>query len=89
MESHRRPKPHRGLERRGWLALSAQEAYRAFVDLAEQRVRTNLECLGDLARRRTLQDMASVQTRFMRQNLEMTVDAARKLADATDAESPR
>jgi hypothetical protein len=65
------------------LTISAQEAYKAWVDLTEQRLRTNLEGLGAMVRCRTLQEVASVQTRLMRENLEMTLNTGRAIANAS------
>lgn len=65
------------------LAISAQEASRQWLDLARESVRSNLEAFGEMTRCRSVQDVASVQTKLMRHNLELAVNTGRAIANAS------
>ncbi len=65
------------------LALLAQEAARAWLDLTRQTIKTNLEAAQELASCRSIQDAASIQTKLVRQNLESAVQAGQAISDAS------
>lgn len=62
------------------LARGAQEASRAWLDLIQQGVRTNLEALSDLTGCRSMQDVVALQSRVVRQNLQRAIDSGQTIA---------
>lgn len=58
----------------GELAKGALDASRAWFDLAQKRMRTNLEALGQLASCRSLQDVSTLQSNLLRDNLQQALE---------------
>lgn len=65
------------------LAKSAQDASRAWFDLTQRAMRTNLEALGKLANCRSLQDVAAVQSSLLRDNLQQAIEGGEMIARAS------
>jgi hypothetical protein len=68
------------------LAKGAQDASRAWLDLTQKTVRTNLEALGQLGGCRSMKELAGVQGHLMRETLQQAIESgevvARVSADA-------
>ena len=58
----------------GELAKGALDASRAWFDLAQKRVRTNLDAFGQLANCRSLQDVSALQGDLLRNNLQQALE---------------
>jgi phasin family protein len=54
---------------------------REWVELAQQRLQKNTERLARLAQCRNIQDLAAVQTEFVRENLQEMIDNNRRIAE--------
>ena len=68
------------------LAKGAQEASRAWFELTQKAVRTNLEALSQLAGVRTMPELIAVQSDLMRNNLEQVIQSGEEIARcSTDA----
>ncbi|MGF9761273.1 TIGR01841 family phasin [Microvirga sp. 0TCS3.31] len=65
------------------LARGFQDISREAFEMSQRRWQRNLECLNDLARCRSLQDLVAVQSSLIRDNLEQTVGNSRRLAELT------
>jgi hypothetical protein len=65
------------------LARGGQEASRAWFELAQQTVRTNLEALSQVASCRTVQDLVAVQTDLARNNLQRAIEGGQTMARAS------
>jgi len=65
------------------VAKGAQDVSREWFKLTQNRLRTNLEALGQLASCRTAQDVISVQSNLMRQTLEQVVQSGQSIAEAS------
>jgi hypothetical protein len=53
------------------------------VDRSQRRLRRNLDGLQTLARCRSMADFVEVQTAFLRENLEQTIENTRRIAELT------
>ncbi|CAN7250632.1 phasin family protein [Phenylobacterium sp. LjRoot225] len=79
------------------LAKGAQDASRAWFELTQKTVRTNLQAFGRLAGCRTLQDVAALQSNLLRDNLQLVIESSDIVArtqsdalkEATRAIQPR
>jgi len=68
------------------LAKGAQEASRAWFELTQKAMRTNLEALSQLAGVRTMPELVAVQSDLMRNNLEQAIQSGEEIARcSTDA----
>jgi hypothetical protein len=68
------------------LARGAQDASRAWFDLTQKTVRTNLEALSELAGCRSVQEVVALQSRVVRDNLGQAIESGEAIARAsTDA----
>jgi hypothetical protein len=65
------------------LAKSAQDASRAWLDLTQRAMRTNLEAISKLATCRTFQEVATLQSNLMRDNLQQAIESGEVLARAS------
>jgi hypothetical protein len=65
------------------LARGAQEASRAWLELVQQSVRSNLEAMSHLAACRSVPDLVAVQSHIMRDNLQRAIDSGRIAAQAS------
>lgn len=65
------------------LAKSAQDASRVWFDLTQRAMRTNLEALGRLASCRSFQEVATLQTNLMRDNLQQAIESSEVIARAS------
>ncbi|WP_162419662.1 phasin family protein [Microvirga brassicacearum] len=65
------------------LARAFQDISREAFEMSQRRCQRNLEGLNALARCRSLQDLAGVQSGLIRDNLEQTVGNSRRLAELT------
>ena len=65
------------------LSRVAQEASRAWLGVVKQTVRNNLEALGEMSRCRTAPDLVALQTRLLRDNLQLAVEAGQNVIDAS------
>ena len=63
------------------LAQGFQDLSREWASLAQDRFRRNLDGFNELWGCRTLQDLAAVQSRLLRENLELLVNNSRRLAE--------
>ena len=63
------------------LAQGFQDISRECVSLAQDRLQKNLDGLNALLRCRSLQDLIAVQSGLVRENLELTVDNSRQIAE--------
>ncbi len=63
------------------LAQGFQDLSREWASLAQDRFRRNLDGFNELWGCRTLQDLAAVQSRLMRENLELLVHNSRRLVE--------
>jgi len=68
------------------LAKGAQEASRAWFELTQKAVRTNLEALSQLAGVRTMPELMALQSDLMRNSLEQAIQSGEQIARcSTDA----
>jgi hypothetical protein len=68
------------------LAKGVQDASRAWFDLAQKTLRTNLEALSRFAGCRSVQEVANVQSTLLRDNLQQAIESGEVIARAhTDA----
>jgi len=68
------------------LAKGAQDASRAWFDLTQKTLRTNLEAMGRFAGCRSLQEVANVHSTLLRDNLQQVIESGEVIARAhTDA----
>jgi hypothetical protein len=65
------------------LAKSAQDASRVWFDLTQRAMRTNLEALGRLASCRSFQEVATLQTNLMRDNMQQAIESSEVIARAS------
>jgi len=63
------------------LTIAAQEASREWLNLARQAMEANLQTLRELGSCRSVQDVASVQSKLVRTNLEQAVQAGKAIAE--------
>jgi len=62
------------------LAKGAQDASRAWLDLTQKTVRTNLEAIGQLSACRTIQELAAVHSNLVRDNLQQAIESGDVIA---------
>lgn len=68
------------------LAKGAKDASQAWFELSQRAVRTNLEALGQLASCRTMQEVVTLQSNLLRDNLQQAIEGGEAIARAsTDA----
>lgn len=65
------------------LARGAQEASRAWLDLVQGGLRSNLEAAGEFTRCRSYPDLVALQSKVTRQNLERLIDQGQLIAQAS------
>jgi hypothetical protein len=64
------------------LAKGAQDASRAWLDLSQKTVRTNIEAMGKFAQARSIPELMAVQTNLVRDSLEQAVASGEEIARA-------
>jgi len=64
----------------GVLTRGVQDLSREWFSLTQERLQKNLDDFGALARCRSLPDVMAVQSNFMRDNLEQTIESTRRIA---------
>lgn len=62
------------------LAKGAQDASRAWFELTQRAMRTNLDALGQLAACRTVQEVVTVQSNLLRENLQQAIESGEVIA---------
>lgn len=62
------------------LAKGAQDASRAWFDLTQKTVRTNLEAFGQLSSCRSVQELAAVHSNLLRDNLQQAIESGDAIA---------
>lgn len=62
------------------LAKGAQDASRAWFELTQRAVRTNLEAFGQLASCRSMQEVMAVQSNLLRDNLQQAIESGEVIA---------
>lgn len=65
------------------LARGVQDVTRECVELSQKRLQTNIDGLHQLARCRSVADLVALQTALIRNNLDLTLDNSRRLAELT------
>ena len=65
------------------LAKGAQDASRAWFELTQKAVRTNLEALGQLAGCRSVQEVVTLQSNLLRDNLQQAIESGEVIAQAS------
>jgi hypothetical protein len=65
------------------LAKGAQDASRAWFDLTQRAVRTNLEAMGQLATCRSMQELLTLQSNLVRDNLQQAIESGEAIARAS------
>ena len=65
------------------LAKGAQDASRVWLELTQQAVRSNLEALGRLAACRSMQDVVTLQSNLLRDNLQQAIESGEAIARAS------
>ena len=63
------------------LVRGAQDVSREAFELSQKRLQTNLDCLNQLARCRSLADFVAAQSALLRENLEQSLNNSRRLAE--------
>ncbi len=64
------------------LAKGAQDASRAWFDLTQKAVRTNLEAMGQLASCRSMQELVTLQSNLVRDSLQQAIESGEAIARA-------
>jgi hypothetical protein len=62
------------------LAKGAQDAARAWFDLTQKTMRTNMEAMGQLASCRSMQEVVNVQSNLLRDNLQQAIESGEVMA---------
>lgn len=62
------------------LAKGAQDASRAWFELTQRTMRTNLEALGQFAACRSVQEVVAVQSNLLRDNLQQAIEGGEVIA---------
>ena len=65
------------------LAKGAQDASRAWFDLTQRAVRTNLEAMGQFASCRSMQELITLQSNLVRDNLQQAIESGEAIARAS------
>jgi hypothetical protein len=65
------------------LARGVQDVARECVELSQKRLQTNLDGVSQLARCRSVSDLVALQRALIRNNLDLTLDNSRRLAELT------
>ncbi len=65
------------------LAKGAQDASRAWFDLTQKAVRTNLEAMGQFAGCRSVQELMTLQSNLVRDNLQQAIESGELIARAS------
>jgi hypothetical protein len=65
------------------VARGVQDVARECVELSQKRLQTNLDGLNQLARCRSVSDLVAAQTALIRDNLDLTLNSSRRLAELT------
>lgn len=65
------------------LAKGAQDASRLWFDLTQKAVRTNLEAFGRFANCRSMQELMTLQSDLMRDNLQQAIEGGEAMARAS------
>jgi len=65
------------------LAKGAQDASRAWFDLTQKAVRTNINALGQLSGCRSVQELITVQSHLLRDNLQQAIEGGEIIARAS------
>ncbi|MDB5465669.1 MAG: hypothetical protein JWQ46_431 [Phenylobacterium sp.] len=65
------------------LARGAQDASRAWFELTQNAVRTNLETLSQVANCRSVQEVVTVQSNLLRNNLQQAMESGEAIARAS------
>ena len=65
------------------LAKGCQDASRAWFDLTQRAMKTNLEAFGRLASCRTFQELATLQSNLVRDNLQQAIEGGEVIARAS------
>jgi hypothetical protein len=65
------------------LAKGAQDASRAWFDLTQRAVRTNLEAMGQFASCRSVQELITLQSNLVRDNLQQAIESGEAIARAS------
>jgi hypothetical protein len=64
------------------LAKGAQDASRAWFDLTQKAVRTNLEAMGQFASVRSLQELVTLQSNLVRDGMQQAIESGEAIARA-------
>jgi hypothetical protein len=65
------------------LAKGAQDASRLWFDLTQRAVRTNLEAMGRFASCRSMQELMTLQSNLMRDNLQQAIESGEAMTRAS------
>ncbi|WP_052954528.1 phasin family protein [Microvirga vignae] len=65
------------------LARGLQDVSREVLERSQRHIRRNIEGLADLARCRSMSDLVEVQASLLRDNLELTMENSRRIAELT------
>jgi hypothetical protein len=65
------------------LAKGAQDASRAWFDLTQKAVRTNLEAMGQFAGCRSMQELVTLQSNLVRDSLQQVIESGEVVARAS------
>ena len=60
---------------------SLQDLSRELMTLAQEHIRRNLDALGIMSRCRSIPELFAFQSEFVRDNLELTLESTRKVAE--------
>ena len=63
------------------LVKGAQDVSREWLGLAQERIRTNIEAVNRIAGCRSVQDVLTVQSDLVRDNLQQAIDTSRRVAE--------
>jgi phasin family protein len=58
-----------------------QDVSKEWLELAQERLRTNVEGLAKLAKCRSFPDLAALQSELVRENLQQMIDNTRRIAE--------
>jgi phasin family protein len=62
------------------LAKGAQDASKAWLELTQRTVRTNIEAMGQFAQARSMPELLAVQTNLVRDNLQQAIASSEEIA---------
>jgi phasin family protein len=62
---------------------SLQDLSRELITLAEEHLRRNVDALGAMSRCRSIQELIALQSEFLRDNLQHTLESTRRVAEVS------